>query len=282
MMQLLRKAFHFLIFSSIYVSVCSVLITFQTNQLFTLQYNSYQYLLFVFFSTICSYNFHWYLTREAAAENRRISWTQQHRHLHILLFLAGAAGAAWYFFYFSEHWVWLAGAALLTFLYSAPKLSYQPFIFLRRIAIGKTIYLAFVWMYTTTFIPFLLSEQPLEPRSILFCVNRFFFLYAICIVFDYRDRVHDKKQGIKSMITYFSEQGIDALFYLSITLFTVGTGALYLYHFPAYILFSQLLPAAMLVWLYPVAKKNFSDYIYYFALDGLIMLSPLIQLIYYF
>jgi hypothetical protein len=37
-----------------------------------------------------------------------------------------------------------------------------------------------------------------------------------------------------------------------------------------------LSPVFILVPLYPIAKKNFSDYLYYFVLDGLMMFSSIL------
>ena len=48
---------------------------------------------------------------------------------------------------------------------------------------------------------------------ILFVISRFFFVYAICIMFDFRDRADDKATGIRSMVTAFSEKGVDGLFF---------------------------------------------------------------------
>src|SRR5258707_996387 len=76
---------------------------------------------FVFFSTICSYNFHWYLTARSVRSSRRNGWTQRHKILHFILYLTGAVGAAVYFFYLLPHLLALCFAAFLTFLYSAPK-----------------------------------------------------------------------------------------------------------------------------------------------------------------
>src|SRR5690606_6399426 len=226
-MNLIKKAFDFFVFTSIYIACCAVIMTAQTNQLLQLNYDITPYLLFVFFSTICSYNFHWYLTPEAETEKMRVNWTQRHKQLHLLLFCIGALGSAWYYFYFIEHWFWLSGAALLTFLYSAPKLAFRPFLYLRKIAIGKTIFLSFVWMYVTTLLPLIFSETLFTGKAFLFCISRFLFIYAICIIFDYRDRINDRKEGVKSMITYFSEKGINRLFYASLLLYFLSGPALY-------------------------------------------------------
>ena len=87
------RFFNFFIFSSVYIAVCALLMVHQTNQLLHLDYNIREYLAFVFFSTICSYNFHWYLTPSIPTEKLRVQWTQQHKTLHLLFFVAGFIGS---------------------------------------------------------------------------------------------------------------------------------------------------------------------------------------------
>jgi 4-hydroxybenzoate polyprenyltransferase len=275
---MLRKAFDLFIFSSLFIALCAVIMTLQTTQLFHLDYNLKYYAAFVFFSTICSYNFHWYLTPDSYAEYSRAGWTREHKLLHLLLFFVGLIGAAWFFFSLLYAWFWLGIAAVLTFLYSAPKVPFEPFSWLKRIAVGKTLFLALVWMYVTTVPPLILGANQWHISHLWFACSRFFLIYAICILFDYRDREADKKDGIRSMITYFSEKGIDALFYGSLLLFLVATVALYFTGFSWLIVLSLLVPGIIVAALHNTAKRNFSDYLYYFVLDGLMMLSALFTL----
>lgn len=270
--------FDLLVFSSCWIAVCAVLMVCQTNQLLYLQYDIPSYYIFVFFSTLCSYNFHWYLSANAASENIRVRWTQHHKTLHLVLTGIGGLVSVWYYFHFIEHWFWVSGSALLTFLYSAPKLPYRPFTWLKRIAIGKTIFLAFVWMYVTTFLPIAIDDHHWNMPALLFCLHRFFLIYAICIIFDYRDRDYDKKEGIRSMITYFEDRGINTLFNLSLLVFALSGMALYFYGYSLLIIALLLAPGAIVWVLFPVAKKNFSDYLYYFVLDGLMMFSALLTI----
>ncbi len=272
---MLKKAFDFFLFSSLFICLCALVMVLQTNQLLKLHYDHSSYLGFVFFSTVCSYNFHWYLTPNAIGETDRAHWTQRHKKLHIVLFIAGLVGSAWFFFSFFHAWFWMAVPVMLTFLYSAPKIDYWPFTILRRIAIGKTIFLAFVWMYVTTLLPIILSGYPQTIPATLFCFSRFFLIYAICILFDYRDRVNDKLQGIRSMITFFDEKGINYLFLGSLFIFFLSTVALYFFQFGMLTIFFLLIPGFIVLLLYNEAKKNFSDYLYYFVLDGLMMFSAL-------
>lgn len=264
-----------MLFSSLYIAGCAVLMVHQSNHLLRLHYNHIHYFAFVFFSTICSYNFHWYLTHSAETEKIRNRWTGEHRSLHLILFLVGLLGSAWYFLYFIVHWFWMGGAVVLTFLYSAPKLTMPPFDQLRKVAVGKTIFLAFVWMYVTTFLPVIFSDKNWQAEDTLFCISRFFLIYAICIIFDYRDRQNDRREGIRSLITVLSEKGIASLFYVCLFVFAISTSALYLTGFKPVIISLLLIPGVITMSLFNVAKKNFSDYLYYFVLDGLMMFSAI-------
>ena len=248
----------------------------QSNDLLHLSYNHSNYYRFVFFATICSYNFHWYFTPDQASENARVNWTQQHKALHIILILSGAIGAAITALPLLVHWPWLAGAVFLTFLYTAPKMPFLFSVWLRRIAIGKTIYLSFVWVYVTTVLPVVIGGNNWDTSEILFTIARFFLIYAICIIFDYRDREEDRRQGIRSMITWFSEKKVDRLFYSSIFIYCVATIALFQSGFSFPVIGALLIPALVTTALYPASKNQRSDYFYYFILDGLMMASALI------
>lgn len=252
----------------------------QTSQLLLGTSPSGRLVGFVFFSTICSYNFHWYLTPNSVNPSRRIGWTQKHKILHFILYLVGLVGSGVYFFYLWPHIIALSFGAFVTFLYSAPKLPQPIFRRLRHIAVGKTVFLAFVWMYVTTILPVIVAEATWRPEYVLFAVSRFFLIYAICILFDYRDRQDDKKDGIRSLITLLNERGIDLVFIASLAIFGLGTLALGFFHIPAFYVFLLLIPGMLTALLYNRAKRDFSDYLYYFILDGLMMFSGLLMLLF--
>jgi 4-hydroxybenzoate polyprenyltransferase len=252
---------------------------FQTHFLLLRSKPFVDFLAFVFFSTVCSYNFHWYLTPVSLSSSQRVQWTQQHKGLHLILYFTGLVGCGVFFFTISKHWLALVFGALLTFLYSAPKIPQDFFKGLKKIAIGKTIFLAFVWMYVTTILPIIISGEKWQTSFTLFSCSRFFLIYSICILFDYRDRADDKRDGIKSMITFFNERGINAIFAASLLLFAVATICLSLYGISIINITLLLVPGIIVASLYTNAKKNFSDYLYYFVLDGLMMLSGLLMLI---
>ncbi|HEY6899998.1 MAG TPA: hypothetical protein VI233_05120, partial [Puia sp.] len=189
---------------------------------------------FVFFSTICSYNFHWWLTPKSVSASHRVNWTNRNKPLHFILYLVGAVGAGVYFLYLWRYIPALLFGVLLTFLYSAPKLPQRMFRVLQKVAVGKTLFLTAVWVYVTTVLPIVVADAPWHPSFFWFIASKFFLIYAICIIFDYRDREDDKAQGIRSLITFLDERGIDQLFIVVISLFFLTSIALSVFHYPAF------------------------------------------------
>ncbi|HTL10427.1 MAG TPA: hypothetical protein VL307_19265 [Chitinophagaceae bacterium] len=278
---MLKSIFNFFVFSSLYIALCAVAMVYQLQLLFPVLKISTAFYSFVFFSTICSYNFHWWLTTDAETGTERLRWATRYKQLHLVLYFIGLAGAGIGFLLLRQHWAWIALGAFVTFLYSAPKIPMKFFIGLRRIAVGKTIFLAFVWMYVTTMLPLLIVADKWQLSFTWLACSRFFLIYAICILFDYRDREDDKASGIRSMITHFNEAGINLLFAISIGLFVIFTVALYFTGTTLVETILLLVPGVITASLYGYAKRHFSDYLYYVVLDGLMMLSSLLLMILY-
>src|SRR5690606_4063103 len=136
-----------------------------------------------------------------------------------------------------------------------------------------------VWTYVTTALPLLVTSTLFTTDVWLFIISRFFLIYSICIIFDYRDREDDKLDGIRTFITYLNEKGINFLFYFSLIIYAVSTICMQFYGHTQTTIIILLIPGLITASLYPYAKKNFSDIFYYFILDGLMMLSALIMLV---
>ncbi len=275
MIRLFTKIFDFFVFSSIYITLCAVVMVWQSFYVFHLPVH-YDFLFFVFFGTLCSYNFHWYLTPAAFGGSYRTMWSIRNKWLHFILFLVGFTGSVYYVWQLRTHWQWLVATAFITFLYSAPKMPYRPSLFLRRIAIAKTIFLAYAWTHITAFLPLELYDPNWTNSHYTFVVNRFYLIYPICILFDYRDREADRKAGIRSMITQFDEKGIDIVFWGSMITFFI-TGIMMCFQGLSFeFVLALIIPGILVAILYKPSKQNISDYFYYFTLDGLMMLSALL------
>jgi len=274
----LKKCFDFFVFSSLFIACCALLMVYQTALMFELPL-SMALVGFVFSGTVCSYNFHWYLTPpNVGGPTEKVIWNIRNKHIHLGLFFMGLAGAAFFAFLLLEYWFWLSVTAFITFLYTAPKIPHQAFAYLKKIAVGKTIFLAFSWTHVTAILPIVFHHLQFSDAEIWFVINRFFFIYAICIAFDYRDRESDKKENIRTLITNLSEPGIDILFWGSMIAFFISLGLLVSSQ-SLLINIALVIPGILLCLLYYPSKKNSSDYLYYFVLDGLMMLSaPIVVL----
>ncbi|MGZ8508972.1 MAG: hypothetical protein ACXWWA_01295 [Chitinophagaceae bacterium] len=278
-MNLLRNLSRFFIYSNLFIALCAVIMVYQTYELLIDTTPAPYFIAFVFFATICSYSFHWWLTpTNIEITSPRMQWLARYKKVHLVLFFIGLAGVVISGLFLLDHWYWLLLSAMITFLYSAPKIPHPYFKTLRKVALAKTIFLALVWMYVTTILPLLVSGQPWRNDFSLFAAGRFFLIYAICIMFDYRDKEYDKSIGIRSLVTWLSDRNITILFVISLLFFLISTGWLIPYGYPYRIVIVLLIPGAITAILYQYAKKNFSDMLYYFVLDGLLALSSLITL----
>lgn len=228
---------------------------------------------FIFCGTLCSYNFHWFLSPpDSEKRSPKTNFTDKNRQLHIILAFAGLLGAIYFSLILWDKILYLMSTAVFTFLYSAPKIPFKAFAHLKKIAVAKTIFLSAAWTQVTAVLPFLVEEKPVDSFALLYFLNRFIFIYSICILFDYRDRAEDKKQNIRSLITFLDEKGINRLYTGSLMLFFITLAAFYpLFSLTDIVILA--LPAIPLCLLYNYFKRHTSDYNYYFILDGLMILS---------
>lgn len=228
---------------------------------------------FVFGGTVASYNFHWFLSlprTEAATPKMR--WTMQYKVVHFCLSLLGGAAAFFFFLRLQDLWLPLLFPSVLAFLYSAPKIRHPLFIWLRRFAVGKTFFLSAAWTYVTAILPLVSSLDEWTRAEVIFIANRFFFIYALCVLFDYRDRAEDQEEGIRSLVTFLSDRGVDRLFWSTWSI-GIGTTGILGYWFPPAQLIALFIPQLLLGLLYNSSKRTDNDLRYYFVLDGLMMLS---------
>lgn len=274
-----RQLLSFFVYSNLFIAGCALLMVYQTTRLLLGEDPGYHLTGFVLFSTLCSYSFHWYLTSGSVIPSERIQWLKKYKYVHTILFFTGLAGAAFFFYQLWKYWPWLLIAAFATFLYSAPKIPHPWFRLLRKVAIGKTIFLAFVWMYVTSILPVVVADHQLNEEHLLFAISRFFLIYGICILFDYRDRADDKASGVRSLITYLGERSITWLFYLSIVIFFVSTLLLLNYNYHLSTIIILLIPGIITAVLYNYARRHFGDMFYYLVLDGLMAFSAIFMLI---
>ncbi len=271
-----KKVFDFVIFSNLFIACCAVLMIRFTKELFGAPF-SYAFIGFVFFSTLASYSVHWYLT-DAATEvrDRRTTWLSANKRVHFVFLIISAMGSIIFLLLEIENFIWILPAVFLTLLYSAPKIPLPLFQKLKPHIWGKTFLLAAMWAYITAALPLLAEQMVWQPRHWIFLLNRFALIFAICILFDLRDREQDKSEGIKSIVTLLKMPQVKIAFTISILLSIICGLLLFNTLQNIWLVFILIVPAFLTYFLYTPATHSLNDYLFYFILDGLMALSPLL------
>ena len=68
-------------------------------------------------------------------------------------------------------------------------------------------------MHITTQLPLWMLKRVGKLPHYFFALQRFCLIYAICILFDLRDRENDRTEGIKSMVTQMSLPQVRVIYY---------------------------------------------------------------------
>lgn len=276
-----RKFFDFIIFSNIFIALCAVAMAGYSTHLFSLGFPPAHFAGFLFFSTLASYSIHWYLTDETTEITAsRTPWLSRNKWLHATFFVISSIGCAFFLLKELGYIKWIVPAIFLTLLYTAPKFPFQPFTTLKKFILGKTILLALMWTYVTSALPFFIISKPWEPVYTLFFINRFTLIFPICILFDLRDKDYDKLTGVKSLVTLLPPKKIKIVFNIFVMLHVIT--ALLIAYFSDFGLvdnFILLIPIILTFSLYNRAIKTKNDYLFYFILDGLMALSPILYFI---
>ncbi len=148
---------------------------------------------------------------------------------------------------------------------------------MRRLAFGKTFFLAATWTYVTVVLPLFLSDAAWTPGFSIYAAGRFFFIYALSTLFDYRDRADDLEKGVRSMATLLPEKKIQTIFLLFLSVYFLFTLLLFNTGFTFSEILPLFIPGLLLLALAEPSKKNHSDLLYYLVLDGLMALPALLH-----
>ncbi len=268
------KWFHFILSHSIFIAICAVALAFQTAQLrhFSSTFPVYG---FIFFATLCSYNFYWVLSRLSFLEGAVTAGFLKKEAIPISLFVFSGAGLLFCLAQSSIPFNFVLTACLLTVFYSIPLLPFTFLTFIRRLGVLKTIMLAFTWTYVTAFIPLQKTYLLLDNADLFIITRRFLFMFMLCIIFDSRDIAVDKLRGLRSLATDLSPAILQLLTY-SVFIVLFGTNFLSTsYGVTSYqsIALQVSTIALLVVYFYSIRKQGYL--FYYFLVDGLMLFSAL-------
>jgi len=270
--------FNYLIFGNIFIAVCAALMSYYTFEVFD-EPVSLTLLGFIFFASISSYSFHSYLPTTEKDYSEKVKWGLNRRKYFLFLLIIGSVGAAVFLFFLKQDLKLILALLLFTVLYSSPKIKFEKFTFFKRFGTAKTIYLAAIWTLVTVSLPLSAMDINTGNAGMLFFANRFFLIYAICILFDLKDKEYDMQRGIKSIITILDEKKIELLFFICLILFFISSLVFYIFRDSGLIVLTLITPGSLLLFLFQRSKETKSDYWFSFVLDGVMMLSPVLYLL---
>ena len=270
------RLLHFILTHSIFVSCCAVALCYETFLLLQIEV-SFPILCFVFFSTICSYNFYWLMCK--FYYNANTNNFLKNNLTYISLFCLGAISALCFFINSTLGLIPVLISLVLTIMYSMPLLPFQFAIKLRQIGFAKTILLAFTWALVTVMLPVANSTIPNIPTLILF-FNRFLFMLFLCIIFDRRDASLDKINNVQSLVSKMDLAKLKNIYYVLLFLYFL-TSCLFIY--TSHSLIHLLQSVFMVIVLVAAFRKSLqpqSYFFYYFYVDGLMLVSLLSNILF--
>lgn len=272
---LIRGFLHTIVYPNFFIALCAAAMAWETGQMLKAPV-SVKMLGALFFSTLLAYSFHGLINLEYPSRSARHNWNQRHRW-----FLAVQSGLAILLLFFvilpgvRYFWLWLLGG-IATFFYSAPHLPGSLGKWFRKIAFGKTFYLALMWTFATSYLPVADQFAGAFPMAGVFIGYRFFLIYAICMLFDLRDLKEDQLRGVRSLPALVGMKKVRMFLLLSLA----GATGFYLW--------IQLLlgvsatwplglPILLLIPLSGYAQHNRSDFLFFVLLDGLMAFSAAVH-----
>jgi 4-hydroxybenzoate polyprenyltransferase len=267
------------IYPNVFIAFVAVMMSWETQ--YISGFSDFKYLVFIFFSTLLSYSFHSIVNTIYTDISPRHEWNVRHRKfLFFLLFISAAVSGTIFLTSYINNMLPFVIGGLLTFIYSAPNLDGKLFAFMRRIAIGKTLFLAFMWTYATTMLP-ILAHDPSVSLFSAFLGSRFYLVYAICILFDVRDHEEDRLKGIRALPTMLPYPVVRYFYFFSLA---VSTFFCFMQTWPSISATTiiLLIPVIISLFLFRFTRTRDGEILYFVYLDGLMMLSAILHAVYLF
>lgn len=263
-------------YSSIYVSICGVVLCIQTNLLLHVPLNHYSFYLFVFGATLAHYNLHYLVKKTGESKSERFDWSQKNKQLHKGFICVGLMVCIYCLFFFRLHnFIFLGLLGIVAFFYSYPALPFKRKKRLKEFGLLKICTLSLLWTMVTVWFPMLENDIAETPFQLVF-VRRFIFMFTLCLLFDIRDIINDRSFNIRTIPVRIGIEKSYLLAYgLVITFLLISVYELTLTS--DIVIFNALfLSAISSLFLIRFSRKYPSDYIYLAGVDGLMILQGLL------
>jgi 4-hydroxybenzoate polyprenyltransferase len=254
---------------SIFISICAVALCFQTSIFFQTEFTGWFY-IFIFFSTLCSYNFYWLLSGFSFTYKKATPFLKK-QYSNLIVFVLSLIGTAISVMHVLPLLPFITLAALLTILYSLPLLPVKIFQAARKAGVFKTILLAFTWTFITVLIPYQLVKAGDTITAVIVFSSRFLFMLMLCIIFDARDTAIDKIRGLQSITTMITPQTIKFIMHFLFAAYILNAFAVGIYIRELKQISALLITGAAVAVVYRFSLQHQGYFFYYFLVDGLML-----------
>lgn len=287
MNKYLRQILDLLLFSNIFIALCSVAQGLVTYKLLGTEPDKYV-LGLLFCATLALYNFSILLSKPKKPERsvfRRVRWIFSHYRLMITLTIISVVSILpLSYFLNTSSKILLIALALISVAYSLPIFTIHDKRFgLRNIPGVKLFLIATVWALSCVLLPILEMESNNEISitlndTILLITKRFLFIAAITVPFDIRDLFQDKSNELKTIPVILGEktallvcQGLLIAYLILLFLFTDQFNSNF---------FALTLTILLAGWLIFRSKWEKNEYYYFLYLDGTMILQFIMLLLF--
>ncbi len=263
---------HFILSHSIFIAFCALALCYQTFTLLQVPHNVFVYAL-VFFSTLCSYNFYWLLSKFSFSDRKLSAAFVRNNRTYILLGIIAGLGMAYALYFLPAVLVYVLPAAAFTILYSLPLWPFSWAAALRRAGVFKTLLLAFTWAYVTVIIPAIPELHSDTSAVMALLVARFFFVGMLCAIFDRRDAAVDKIRGLHSLATAAGKRSLALIMIISFVIYMASGIFVRLQFTDNAQMIAFIITGLAVALVYRLSLQKQGYLFYYFVVDGMMLFS---------
>lgn len=271
----MKKLADFIIFGAVFIALCAVALSIETNLLLVIPLNAPSVYTFIFGATLLQYNLHYLFKKGTVPDSERDNWSQSNKLIQKLLIITGLIMIGFSVWSLeSRHFGVLAVLAILASLYSLPILPFTRKR-LKEYGLLKITLLSLEWTLVTVWFP--ADQSGIDPTSYwLVFVRRFVFMFLLCLAFDIRDMHADSHDGIRTIPVRLGRAMSYRIADLCLILFLLFS-VWQLVHTGNFIFFHAMLLSALLTKLIlDKTKKSDNEYLYLAGVDGMMLVQALL------
>jgi hypothetical protein len=274
-MKTLLTVLNYLFFGNIFIAICAVMLCVHTSLCFELKPHPI-FLIFIFFSTISSYDIHSIFHSLPVSDSKRMDWVRSRRKTLIYSFVIASTGVLITVWWLIELWYWVVPIAILTLFYSLPRIFPHSGRLFNFIQLYKAFYLAFIWTIVTVILPVYQEVVDFNVQFLVFFISRYLYILQICLLFDYRDKILIEPENRISVLKHMNDKNFSVLcIWVMIGVILTSGTLLYLnLNLKSYL--SMTIAEIAFILLFRKSKNSHSDYWYNIVVDGLLLIPGVI------